>query len=238
MPICDVSSDGLGRDPERGNHCLQHSVVTRLSLAFALLAACLGGCRRTVERAALDRAAKPALQDGEDAELQGRLQQALRAKGPSYVPRTRHKQPDGTPKFTNRLILESSPYLLQHAHNPVNWFAWGEQAFERARSLQRPIFLSVGYSTCHWCHVMEEESFEDEAIAAFLNEHYVCIKVDRELRPDIDASYMSFVEAITGAGGWPMSVWLTPAREPFYGGTYFAPRAGVRGARGAKYVPP
>src|ERR1700755_2969811 len=168
-----------------------------LQLSLALLLLVLTGCRCG--------AAQP-VHDSENAELQKRLQQALRAKGPSYVPRTRHKAADGAPKFINRLIFESSPYLLQHAHNPVNWFAWGDEAFERARTLQRPIFLSVGYSTCHWCHVMEEESFEDEAIARYLNEHYVCIKVDRELRPDIDSTYMSFVEAVTGGGGWPMSV--------------------------------
>ncbi len=160
-----------------------------------------------------------------------RLQAALIARGPSYIPRARHKNPDGTPKYTNRLILESSPYLLQHAHNPVNWFAWGEEAFERARALHRPIFLSVGYSTCHWCHVMEEESFGDEEIASYLNDHYIAIKVDREERPDVDAVYMTFVQAFAGSGGWPMSVWLTEAREPFFGGTYFPPRAGVRGAR-------
>ena len=128
-------------------------------------------------------------------------------------------------------MLESSPYLLQHAHNPVNWYAWGDEAFEDARRLGRPVFLSVGYSTCHWCHVMEEESFEDEEIAAFLNEHYISIKVDREERPDVDAIYMSAVQALTGSGGWPMSVWLTPDREPFFGGTYFPPRDGARGAR-------
>jgi uncharacterized protein YyaL (SSP411 family) len=173
-----------------------------------------------------EAAAKPA--DG--AQLQARLHAALLAKGSAYVPRTRHKNPDGTPKYTNRLILESSPYLLQHAHNPVQWFAWGNEAFERARTLSRPIFLSVGYSTCHWCHVMEEESFEDEAIAQYINQHYVPIKVDREERPDIDAVYMDFVQAFTGSGGWPMNVWLTAAREPFFGGTYFPPRAGARGA--------
>ncbi|HMJ52298.1 MAG TPA: thioredoxin domain-containing protein [Polyangiaceae bacterium] len=165
-----------------------------------------------------------------DAELKARLEKALRAKGPSYAPRTRHKHADGTPQYTNRLILETSPYLLQHAHNPVNWFPWGEAAFERATELRRPIFLSVGYSTCHWCHVMEEESFEDEEIARYLNDHYVAIKVDREERPDVDAVYMTFVQSF-GSGGWPMSVWLTPKREPFLGGTYFPPRAGVRGAK-------
>ena len=134
-------------------------------------------------------------------------------------------------KHTNRLIDETSPYLLQHAHNPVDWRPWGDEAFAEARRLGRPVFLSIGYSTCHWCHVMEEESFEDEEIAAFMNAHYVSIKVDREERPDVDAVYMSAVQALTGSGGWPMSVWLTPEREPFFGGTYFPPRDGARGAR-------
>jgi uncharacterized protein YyaL (SSP411 family) len=123
----------------------------------------------------------------------------------------------------NRLIDEHSPYLLQHAHNPVDWYPWGPQAFEKARLEDKPIFLSIGYSTCHWCHVMERESFENEAIAALMNQHFVCIKVDREERPDVDRVYMTFVQATTGSGGWPMSVWLTPDRKPFYGGTYFAP---------------
>jgi uncharacterized protein YyaL (SSP411 family) len=153
------------------------------------------------------------------------------ARGPDYQPRTHHLQPDGSPKYANRLLLESSPYLLQHAHNPVNWYAWGDEAFEDARRLGRPVFLSVGYSTCHWCHVMEEESFESEEIAAVLNDLYIPVKVDREERPDVDAIYMSAVQALTGSGGWPMSVWLTPDREPFFGGTYFPPRDGARGAR-------
>ena len=123
----------------------------------------------------------------------------------------------------NRLIHEKSPYLLQHAHNPVDWFAWGEAAFEKARTEDKPIFLSVGYSTCHWCHVMERESFENESIAAVLNEYFVPVKVDREERPDIDRVYMLFVQSATGSGGWPMSVWLTPEGKPFYGGTYFPP---------------
>src|SRR4051812_33767031 len=134
-------------------------------------------------------------------------------------------------KHTNRLIHETSPYLLQHAHNPVDWRPWGDEAFDEARRLGRPGFLSIGYSTCHWCHVMEEESFEDEEIAAAMNERYVSIKVDREERPDVDAIYMTAVQALTGSGGWPMSVWLTPDREPFFGGTYFPPRDGARGAR-------
>ena len=162
--------------------------------------------------------------------LAGQLQAALAAKGPDYVPRTHHLV-GKAPRYTNRLILQSSPYLLQHAHNPVNWYPWGDEAFDQARRSGRPVFLSIGYSTCHWCHVMEGESFEDEEIARFMNQHYVCIKVDREERPDIDAIYMTAVQALTGSGGWPMSVWRTPAREPFFGGTYFPPRDGARGAR-------
>src|SRR5262245_49370731 len=123
----------------------------------------------------------------------------------------------------NRLAQERSPYLLQHAHNPVAWFPWGAEAFATARAEDKPIFLSIGYSTCHWCHVMEHESFETDAVAAVLNEHFVSIKVDREERPDVDRVYMAFVQATTGSGGWPMSVWLTPDLKPFYGGTYFPP---------------
>ena len=124
---------------------------------------------------------------------------------------------------TNRLADEKSPYLLQHAHNPVDWYAWGPEAFEKARSEDKPIFLSIGYSTCHWCHVMERESFENEELAAVLNRYFVPVKVDREERPDVDRIYMMFVQATTGGGGWPMSVWLTPDLKPFYGGTYFPP---------------
>jgi len=123
----------------------------------------------------------------------------------------------------NRLASERSPYLLQHAQNPVEWFPWGDEAFAKARAEDKPIFLSIGYSTCHWCHVMEHESFEDAAIAAVLNDRFVAIKVDREERPDVDRVYMTFVQATTGSGGWPMSVWLTPELKPFYGGTYFPP---------------
>jgi uncharacterized protein YyaL (SSP411 family) len=123
----------------------------------------------------------------------------------------------------NRLAHEKSPYLLQHAGNPVDWFPWGQEAFAKARTEDKPIFLSVGYSTCHWCHVMEHESFESAAIAAFLAEHFVSIKVDREERPDVDQVYMTFVQATTGHGGWPMSIWLTPELKPFVGGTYFPP---------------
>lgn len=124
---------------------------------------------------------------------------------------------------TNRLAEEKSPYLLQHQHNPVDWYAWGQEAFDKARAEDKPIFLSIGYSTCHWCHVMERESFESEEIASVLNRYFIPIKVDREERPDVDRIYMLFVQATTGSGGWPMSVWLTPDLKPFYGGTYFPP---------------
>ena len=123
----------------------------------------------------------------------------------------------------NRLIDETSPYLLQHAHNPVDWYPWGEEALGRAEREDKPILLSVGYSACHWCHVMERESFEDAEIAALMNSNFVCIKVDREERPDIDSIYMTAVQALTGQGGWPMTVFLTPDGKPFYGGTYFPP---------------
>jgi uncharacterized protein YyaL (SSP411 family) len=123
----------------------------------------------------------------------------------------------------NRLATEQSPYLLQHKDNPVEWYPWGDEAFARARLQEKPIFLSIGYSTCHWCHVMEHESFENRDVADVLNHDFVSIKVDREERPDVDRVYMTFVQATTGSGGWPMSVWLTPALEPFYGGTYFPP---------------
>jgi uncharacterized protein len=124
----------------------------------------------------------------------------------------------------NRLLNASSPYLLQHAFNPVDWYEWGDEALNRAKAENKPIFLSVGYSSCHWCHVMAHESFEDEDIAKIMNEHFISIKVDREERPDIDEIYMAAVQMLTGSGGWPMSVWLTPNLEPFYGGTYFPPK--------------
>ena len=125
--------------------------------------------------------------------------------------------------MTNRLAGETSPYLLQHAENPVDWYPWGPEALERAKAEDRPIFLSIGYAACHWCHVMERESFEDEETAALMNEHFVSIKVDREERPDLDDVYMAAVQAMTGSGGWPMNVFLTPDLEPFFGGTYFPP---------------
>jgi uncharacterized protein YyaL (SSP411 family) len=161
-------------------------------------------------------------------DLKARLRAAVEKRG--EPPRTRHLRPDGKPLFTNRLALEVSPYLLQHAHNPVDWRPWGDDAFAEARAKDKPVFLSVGYSTCHWCHVMEEESFEDLEIAELLNRLYVPIKVDREERPDVDSIYMQAVQLLTQHGGWPMSVFLAPDRKPFYGGTYFPPRDGVRGA--------
>lgn len=127
------------------------------------------------------------------------------------------------PAYANHLVHETSPYLRQHAHNPVDWYAWGPEALARAKKLDRPIFLSVGYSACHWCHVMEHESFESPDIAAILNEHFISIKVDREERPDLDQIYMTAVQILTGQGGWPMTVFLTPDLKPFYGGTYFPP---------------
>ena len=123
----------------------------------------------------------------------------------------------------NRLSNASSPYLQQHQHNPVDWYPWGEEALARARAEDKPIFLSIGYAACHWCHVMAHESFEDPALAALMNAHFVNVKVDREERPDLDSIYMGAVVALTGQGGWPMSVFLTPDGAPFFGGTYFPP---------------
>jgi uncharacterized protein YyaL (SSP411 family) len=123
----------------------------------------------------------------------------------------------------NRLAGETSPYLQQHAGNPVDWYPWGDEALERARAEDRPILLSIGYAACHWCHVMERESFEDPLTARVMNERFVSIKVDREERPDLDSIYMDAVVALTGSGGWPMTVFLTPSGEPFFGGTYFPP---------------
>ena len=165
-----------------------------------------------------------------DEDLACKLAQALVAKGDGYRPRAEHLTDLGSPQYTNRLILESSPYLLQHAHNPVNWSSWSNESFERAKAESKLVLLSVGYSTCHWCHVMERESFEDLEIAAFINAHFVAIKVDREERPDVDGVYMTAVQLMTGRGGWPMTVVLTPEGEPIFGGTYFPARDGDRGA--------
>ena len=137
--------------------------------------------------------------------------------------------------MSNSLISEKSPYLLEHAENPVNWYPWGDKAFEKARREDKPIFLSIGYSTCHWCHVMANESFEDESVAAILNENYVSIKVDREERPDIDSVYMSVCTALTGSGGWPLTVVMTPEQKPFFAATYI-PRESTRSRIGLKGI--
>src|SRR3954470_11174202 len=125
--------------------------------------------------------------------------------------------------MANRLAAETSPYLLQHAENPVDWYPWGEEALARARAEDKPLIVSIGYSACHWCHVMERESFENPDTAALMNEHFVCVKVDREERPDVDAIYMDAVQAMTGHGGWPLNAFLTPEGVPFYAGTYYPP---------------
>lgn len=170
---------------------------------------------------------EPAIQSSNalitDPLLKAKLQAALTGKGTNYKPRTEHLLEDGSPQFINRLILEDSPYLVQHAHNPVNWFSWGKAAFEKAQQENKLIFLSIGYSTCHWCHVMEKESFDNIDIARILNKHFIAIKVDRERRPDVDATYMTAVQLMTKRGGWPLSNFLTPAGQSFYGGTYFKP---------------
>ncbi len=175
-----------------------------------------GACAVALVSAALAiSCSDPGRSTAADAESARQLSTAREA---DTVPQT-----ETEPTHTNRLVHETSPYLLQHAHNPVDWYPWGEEAFQKARDEDKPIFLSVGYSSCHWCHVMERESFENEEIAAMLNEHYVSIKVDREERPDVDEIYMSAVQRMTGSGGWPMSVFLTPELKPFFGGTYFPP---------------
>jgi len=129
---------------------------------------------------------------------------------------------------SNRLIHEKSPYLLQHAYNPVDWYSWGREAFERAKKENKPIFLSIGYSTCHWCHVMAHESFEDEEVAELLNKYFICIKVDREERPDIDKIYMDVCQLMTGTGGWPLTIIMTPDKKPFFAGTYFPKKTKYR----------
>src|SRR5437870_5641194 len=212
-----------GSNPVAASHLLS----MRALVAVVLVAGVAGGCRPADERAAGPLPGAPPF----EAALARRLARAARQRDAETKPRTRHLGPDGAPRYTNRLVLETSPYLLQHAHNPVDWHPWGDEAFATARREGRPVLLSIGYSTCHWCHVMEDESYEDLEIAEFLNAHFVAIKVDREERPDVDEVYLAAVQAMTGSGGWPLNVWLTPDRKPFYGGTYFPPRDGVRGAR-------
>ncbi|OQK17502.1 hypothetical protein AU255_06400 [Methyloprofundus sedimenti] len=156
-------------------------------------------------------------------EMQSELHAAYIAKGKDYQPRSANLLDNGQPAYINQLILQDSPYLIQHAHNPVHWYPWGEDAFARAKRENKPVFLSIGYSTCHWCHVMEEESFDNPAIAAVLNQHFIAIKVDRECRPDIDTVYMQAITLLTGRGGWPMSSFLTPEGKTFLGDSYFPP---------------
>ncbi len=158
-----------------------------------------------------------------DEKLQQELLQAFKDRGEDYKPRTEHFKEDGTPQYINRLINEDSPYLLQHAHNPVNWHAWSKEAFDKAVEQDKPIFLSIGYATCHWCHVMERESFESEEIAAQMNEQFIPIKVDREQLPDVDAMYMLGVQVTTGGGGWPLSGFLMSDGKLFHGATYMPP---------------
>ncbi len=190
-------------------------LVMRCAAALLLLAGLLVGSPGYAAEALIVAPRPP--------DLQRRLDAALAAKGTDYRPRTGHLLPDGRPRFTNRLILEDSPYLLQHAHNPVDWYPWGPDAFERARREGKLVFLPIGYSPCHWCHVMEVESFENPMIAGLLNAHFIAIKVDREVHPDIDQIYMTAVELLTGGGGWPMSSLLTPDGETITAGTYFPP---------------
>ena len=197
---------------------MRQAITNRLLIIVGSTAAIIA-----LNVAAVDALSDPPGADPYPAKLRNRLETTLLTKGPDYDPRSEHRLPDGRPVFTNRLIFEASPYLVQHAHNPVNWYAWGEEALETAKREQKPIFLSIGYSTCHWCHVMERESFDNVEIARLMNSHFVSIKVDRERRPDLDELYMSAVVLTTGRGGWPMSSFLTPEGKPFFGGTYFPP---------------
>ena len=202
---------------------------TSIGLFLMVISLLSGGLHLAPARAS-DLVALPGAEPF-NASLTKKLRSA--AKKRTSPPRTTHFSADGSPKFINRLIFEASPYLEQHAYNPVNWRPWGNEAFEIAKKSGKPVFLSIGYSTCHWCHVMEKESFESEEIAALLNENFVCIKVDREERPDIDSVYIDAVRRLTGSAGWPLSVFLTPERKPFFGGTYFPPtdRYGRKGMK-------
>jgi uncharacterized protein YyaL (SSP411 family) len=204
-----------------------HTLVTVAALAVALVFASLAAASaQAAEATAAQLALVPeALPSAPPLPPNVRKQIAseLASRPSGYEPRTKNLRPDGSPEYSNRLLLETSPYLQQHAHNPVNWYPWGDEAFADARRLGRPVLISIGYSTCHWCHVMEEESFDTVAAASYLNEHFISVKVDREARPDIDAVYMAAVNAMGKSGGWPLNVWLTPDREPFFGGTYYPP---------------
>ena len=206
-----------------------------LVLVLPLIAAGCSGCQRcSVEGATAEDAARaPEISDGRWRELPGAVPMTpeLRRRILASVDDSPSDRDGRAPDYHNRLALERSPYLLQHAGNPVNWYPWGDEAFAAARELDRPILLSIGYATCHWCHVMEEESFSDPEIAEVINRHFVAIKVDREERPDVDAHFMSVLLALTGSGGWPTTVIMTPEAQPFFAATYIPPRAGARGVR-------
>ncbi len=194
----------------------------RLACALLALAACRGHDHRRDTPPPVDLlpGAPPV-----KARLAAEIREAAALRD-GEVPHTRHLDADGAPRYANRLALEASPYLRQHAHNPVNWFPWGDDAFREALRLDRPILLSIGYSTCHWCHVMARESFDDVATATYLNENYVAIKVDREERPDVDAIYLEALRALGKPGGWPLTIWLTAEGKPYFGATYLPPGDG------------
>ena len=202
-------------------HPNQKPYCRRITLAACFLVLLTGACDASAPKGAPVTELHPGTTNPYPDTLRQRLTTALVELGEGYEPRTHHLRDDGTPRWTNRLLFEDSPYLLQHAHNPVDWYPWGQEAFDKARAENKPIFLSIGYSTCHWCHVMERESFESEEVAAVMNELFVCIKVDRERRPDVDELYMTAVQMLNQRGGWPMSSFLTPTGEPFFGGTYY-----------------
>ena len=199
--------------------------VTWLAVVVPLALCSTSGCQSEARSDAAQSPDVAADEQDEDLIFEEADESPKAAKDEAATRHKKHKN-----HKANRLADETSPYLLMHAHNPVDWFPWGAEAFEKARRENKVIFLSVGYSSCYWCHVMERESFLDEEIAEFLNNHFVCIKVDREELPDVDDIYMMAVQLITGRGGWPMSVFLTPEAKPFYGGTYFPARAGDRGS--------
>jgi uncharacterized protein YyaL (SSP411 family) len=219
-------------DKEVGNNIVRHAGSILLFLFLASLLTSTTSCnegtgdrmRESVKGKILkaeETLTSPPVGITFSKDLSDRLTAALTDMDRSYSPRTRYINEGGTPVYTNRLILEVSPYLLQHAHNPVNWFPWGEDAFRAAREEGKLIFLSIGYSTCHWCHVMEEESFDDLDVATALNENFISIKVDREERPDIDNIFMTVCQAMTGSGGWPLTIVMTPEKKPVFAGTYF-----------------
>ena len=155
--------------------------------------------------------------------LKSQLEYAYLARNSEEVLRTQFIRDDGTPVYVNRMIMERSPYLRQHAHNPVNWYPWGEEAFEVAKKHNIPLLLSIGYSTCHWCHVMEHETYDNEYMAEIINRTVVPVKIDREIHPEIDEIYITAMQVISGRGGWPLNVFVTPDGDPFYGGIYFPP---------------